>query len=330
MDIESLISALTLEEKALLTAGEDMWTTPGVQRLGIPKIRVTDGPNGARGSSLLGLGDTTAACIPCGSALGSTWNPDLIERVGAMLGEEAITKAARVLLAPTINLHRSPLGGRNFECYSEDPLLSGRIAAAFVRGVQSRGVATTAKHFVANDAEFERRTISSVVDQRTLREIYLVPFELAVKEGGTLGIMTAYNRLNGEFCSEHHTLLNRILREQWGFEGFVVTDWFSAGSTEGSAQAGLDLQMPGPGRYFGSALADAVKEGLLDEAVLDGQVRRMLGVWNRIGALDDVLPDEEKSIDQPEHRVIAKEASADSMVLLRNEGVLPLKREGLR
>ena len=148
MDIESLISGLTLEEKALLTAGADMWTTPGVERLGIPKIRVTDGPNGARGSSLLGLGDTSAACIPCGSALGATWNPTLIERVGSMLGEESITKAARVLLAPTINLHRSPLGGRNFECYSEDPLLSGRIAAAFVRGVQSQGVATTAKHFI--------------------------------------------------------------------------------------------------------------------------------------------------------------------------------------
>lgn len=330
MDIESLISGLTLEEKALLTAGEDMWTTPAVERLGIPKIRVTDGPNGARGSSLLGLGDTTAACIPCGSALGSTWNPDLIERVGSMLGEEALTKAARVLLAPTINLHRSPLGGRNFECYSEDPLLSGRIAAAFVRGVQSRGVATTAKHFVANDAEFERRTISSVVDQRTLREIYLVPFELAVKEGGTLGIMTAYNRLNGEFCSEHRTLLTDILREEWGFEGFIVTDWFSAGSTEGSALAGLDLQMPGPARYFGSALADAVKEGRLDEAVLDGQIRRMLGVWSRIGALDEVLEDKEESVDRPDHRMIAKEASADSMVLLRNEGVLPLKKDALR
>ena len=330
MDIESLISGLTLEEKSLLTAGEDMWTTPAIERLGIPKIRVTDGPNGARGASLLGLGDTTAACIPCGSALGSTWNPDLIERVGSMLGEEAITKAARVLLAPTINLHRSPLGGRNFECYSEDPLLSGKIAAAFVRGVQSRGVATTAKHFVANDAEFERRTISSVVDARTLREIYLLPFELAVKEGGTLGIMTAYNRLNGEFCAEHQNLLTRILREEWGFEGFVVTDWFSAGSTEGCAQAGLDLQMPGPGRYFGAALAEAVKEGRLEESVLDDQVRRMLGVWDRIGALDEVLEGEEQSVDRPEHRVIAREAAADSMVLLKNEGVLPFKREGLR
>ena len=159
---------------------------------------------------------------------------------------------------------------------------------------------------------------------------YCETFELAVMEGGTLGIMTAYNRLNGEFCAEHETLLTKILREEWGFEGFVVTDWFSAGSTEGSAQAGLDLQMPGPGRYFGSALADAVKEGRLEESVLDDQVRRMLGVWNRIGALDDVLEGEEQSVDRPEHRAIAKEAAADSMVLLKNEGVLPLKREGLR
>jgi len=330
VDIEGLISALTLEEKALLTAGEDMWSTPAIERLGIPKIRVTDGPNGARGASLMGLGDTTAACIPCGSALGASWNPALIERVGAMLGEEAITKRARVLLAPTINLHRSPLGGRNFECYSEDPLLSGRIAAAFVRGVQSRGVATTAKHFVANDAEFERRTISSVVDERTLREIYLVPFELAVKEGGTLGIMTAYNRVNGEFCAEHKTLLTEVLRKDWGFEGFIVTDWFSAGSTERSAEAGLDLQMPGPGRYFGTALAEAVKEGLLDESILDDQVRRMLSVWDRLGALDEVLEGEERSVDRPDHRALAREASAEAMVLLKNEDVLPFARESLR
>ena len=330
MDVEQLLLELSLDEKALLTAGEDMWSVPAIDRLGIPKIRVTDGPNGARGSSLLGLGDATAACIPCGSALGATWNTELIERVGVMLGEEAITKAARVLLAPTINLHRSPLGGRNFECYSEDPLLSGRIAAAFVRGVQSQGVATTCKHFVANDAEFERRTISSVVDQRTLRELYLVPFEIAVKEGGALGIMTAYNRLNGQFCAEHAELLTDILRTDWGFEGFVVTDWFSAGATEQSARAGLDLQMPGPGRYFGASLGQAVREGRVEESILDEQVRRMLKVWNRLGALDDVLEGEETSIDREDHRALAREASIDSMVLLRNEGVLPLKREKIR
>lgn len=330
MDPDKLLQALTLEEKALLTAGADMWSTPAIERLGLPAIRVTDGPNGARGSSLLGLGDASAVCVPCGSALGATFSPALVERVGAMLGEEARTKSCRVLLAPTINLHRSPLGGRNFECYSEDPLLTGRIAAGFIRGVQSQGVATTAKHFVGNDAEFERHTIDSVIDERTLREIYLRPFEIAVKEGGTLGIMTAYNRLNGTWCAEHPDLLNGILRGEWGFDGFVVTDWFSAGSTVGSAQAGLDLQMPGPGRFFGASLAEAVASGEVEESVVDDIVGHMLSVWSRIGALKDPGDGEERSIDRPEHRLLAREAAAESMVLLRNDGLLPLDRGAIR
>jgi beta-glucosidase len=305
-----------------------MWNTPAIERLGLPAVCMTDGPNGARGSALLGLGDVTAVCIPCGSALGASFDPELIERVGRMLGQEARTKAARILLAPTINLHRSPLGGRGFECYSEDPLLSGKIAAGFIRGVQSEGVVTTAKHFVANDAEFERNTIDSVVDERTLREIYLLPFELAVKEGGALGIMTSYNRLNGTYCSEDRVLLQQILRDEWGFEGFVVTDWFSAGGTVDSSEAGLDLQMPGPGRFFGPALAEAVREGKVDEALVDAQVRRMLSVWSRIGALDDAPGAEEQSIDLPEHRALARESAAASMVLLSNDGLLPLAAPG--
>jgi len=329
MKAKEILEKLTLEEKALLTAGADMWTTPAIERLGLPAIRVTDGPNGARGSALLGLGEVTAVCIPCGSALGATWNPELIERVGEMLGQETRTKGARVLLAPTVNLHRSPLGGRNFECYSEDPLLSGRLAAAYVRGVQSQGVATTAKHFVANDAEFERNTIDSVVDARSLRELYLVPFELIVKEGGGLGIMTAYNRVNGTYCSEDAQLLNGILRDDWGFEGFVLTDWFSAGSTEESSVAGLDLQMPGPGRFYGPALAAAVRSESVALDLLDAQVGRMLGVWEKIGALGDDAPGEELSIDLPEHRNLAREVAADSMVLLRNNGILPFAREGI-
>ena len=230
-DIATLVASMTLDEKAAFTAGADFWTLVANERVGIPPIRVTDGPNGARGSALFGLGGETAVCVPCGSALGATWDPGLVERVGAMLGEEALTKACRVLLAPTVNLHRSPLAGRNFECYSEDPLLSGKTAAAFVRGVQSQGVVTTVKHFAGNDAEFERHSINSVIDARSLRELYLVPFELAVREGGALGIMTAYNRLNGPHCSEHAALITAILRGEWGFEGFVLTDWLSAGST---------------------------------------------------------------------------------------------------
>jgi beta-glucosidase len=328
--VDRLVAALTLDEKALLTAGADLWSTVGIERLGIPAITVTDGPNGARGTALFGLGTETAVCIPCGSALGATWDPGLVERVGVMLGEEALTKACRVLLAPTVNIHRSPTAGRNFECYSEDPLLAGRTAAAFVRGVQSQGVATTVKHFAGNEAEFERNTINSVIDPRALREIYLVPFELAVQEGGALGIMTAYNRLNGPHCSEHHELLAEILRGEWGFEGFVVTDWFSAGSTVGSATAGVDLEMPGPGRTLGPALADAVRDGRVDEAVVDAQVRRFLGVLDRIGAFDDTEVREPTSIDRADHRALAREAAAASMVLLQNDGLLPLDPSAIR
>ena len=323
-DIAALIADLTLDEKAALTAGRDNWATAAVERAGIPNVRVTDGPNGARGLSVLGAGEATAVCIPCGSALGATWNPELIERLGALLGEESLTKGCRILLAPTLNLHRSPLAGRNFECFSEDPLLAGRAAAAYVRGVQSQDVATTPKHLVGNEAELDRYTMSSVIDERALRELYLVPFELAVREGGALGLMTAYNRLNGGYCTEDEALLAGILRGEWGFEGFVVSDWFGLGSTTGSPRAGLDLEMPGPGRVYGPALADAVRDGDVDESLLDAMVLRLLTVLDGIGALDDDPDTPERSEDRPEHRALAREAAAESFVLLRNEGVLPL------
>jgi len=308
----------------MLLAGRDLWTTVPIERVGLPSVTVTDGPAGARGSALLGFGAVTSVCVPCGAALGSTWDPELIERVGEMLGDETRTKAARVLLAPTVNIVRSPLAGRNFECYSEDPLLTGKIAAAFIRGVQSRGVATTVKHLAGNEAEFERHTISSVIDERTLREIYLRPFELAVKEGGSLGIMTAYNRLNGEYCTDRADLLQAILRDEWGFEGFVVTDWIGAGSTAAAAAAGVDLEMPGPGRFYGAALIAAVKSGEVDESLVDAAVTRLLSVFDRIGALDDPPEAEEESIDRSEHRVLARQAAAGATVLLVNDGLLPL------
>jgi beta-glucosidase len=329
-DVDALIAQLTLDEKASLTAGADFWTLVAVERVGIPPVRVTDGPNGARGSALFGLGDETAVCIPCGSALGATWDPELVERVGAMLGEEALTKACRVLLAPTVNLHRSPIAGRNFECYSEDPLLSGKTAAAFVRGVQSQGVVTTVKHFAGNDAEFERHTINSVIDARALRELYLVPFELAVREGGALGVMTAYNRLNGPHCSEHAELITQILRGEWGFEGFVLTDWLSAGTTAGGAAAGLDLEMPGPARFYGPALAAAVRAGEVEEATVDVQVAHLLGTFDRVGALDDPPDWASTSVDRPEHRALAHEAATSAMVLLKNDGVLPFDASAVR
>jgi len=226
------------------------------------------------------------------------------------------------------------LFGRSFECYSEDPLLSGKLGASFIRGAQSQGIATTVKHFVGNDAEFERMTINSVIDQRTLREVYLLPFELAVREGGSLGIMTSYNRMNGMYCAENRELLQNILRDEWGFEGFVVTDWFAGFSTEGAAHAGLDLEMPAPPRGYGKFLAEAVKDGRVDEADLDRAVRTLLSTFDRLGALDD-QPQAPAAIDLPEHRQLARRAAISSMVLLRNEKVndqplLPLNTTGLK
>jgi beta-glucosidase len=315
-----VLPTLSVEEKAAITAGSGMFNLTGVERLGIPNWLSTDGPNGARGSSLLGSGEARATCIPCGSALGATWNPELVEELGALLGRETRSKGARVLLAPTINLHRSPLAGRNFECFSEDPLLSGKLAAAYCRGVQSEGVITTAKHFVGNETETDRWTSNSLIDQRTLREVYLLPFELAVTEGGTLGIMAAYNRLNGAYCTEQRWLLTDVLRGEWGFEGFVTTDWFAAGETILAAEAGLDIEMPAGDRMYGSVLARAVDAGRVAEATLDLLAGRVLSAFERIGAFDDG-PETEQSIDRPEHRALARQAAAESIVLLRNEPV---------
>jgi beta-glucosidase len=323
--VKALVADLTLDEKAALTAGVDVWTTAAVPRLGIPEVRVTDGPNGARGTHM-GPSGPTAACLPCGSALGATWSPETLAAVGGVLGAEARTKGARVLLAPTVNMHRSPLAGRNFECYSEDPLLAGTLAAAFVQGAQAEGVATTIKHLVGNDAEHERYTMSSDIDERALREIYLRPFELAVREGGSLGVMTSYNRVNGQWCTEQPDLLGGVLRDEWGFDGFVVTDWYGVAGTAASAAAGVDLEMPGPGRAFGPALAAAVRAGEVDEALVDAQVARLLTVFERIGALDDDGPGDEGSVDLPDHRRVAREAATGSMVLLANDGLLPFDR----
>jgi len=309
---------MTIDERASLTAGASAWSTPAVERVGIPEVFVTDGPAGARGPQFPGAGQQVRSLnIPCGAALGATWNPALVEDLGVALGDQTRTKACRVLLAPTVNLHRAPLAGRNFESYSEDPFLTGKLAAAFIRGVQSQAVATTVKHFAGNESEFERMTIDTVVDERTLRELYLLPFEMAVREGGSLGIMTSYNRLNGLYNAESRWLLQGILRDEWGFEGFVVTDWYAAGTTEGAAAAGLDLEMPGPSRFYGRQLGKAVRDGEVDEVLLNGAVHRLLSVYDRIGALDDELR-EPIAIDRPEHRALVRRAAAESMVLLQN------------
>lgn len=321
--IESLLAGMDLDDKVAAVTGLDMWHTRPNERLGIPKMKVTDGPNGARGDGLMGTGAKTA-CIPSGAALGATWDPDLVERLGVLLGEEARAKKAHVLLAPTINLHRSPKGGRNFECYSEDPILTGRLASAFVRGVQSQGVATTAKHFVANDSEFERNSIDTIVDERTLREMYLVPFEHVVKDGDAWGIMSAYNRLNGTFCSEHEWLLTTVLRDDWGFDGFVVTDWFAARSTAATVNAGLSLEMPGEGRFYGPALKESVESGTVAEPALDKIVLDVLRVMERTGALDGDGDFVEGTLDRPEDRELIRASAIAGSVLLRNDGILPL------
>jgi beta-glucosidase len=326
--VAALVARLTLDEKAALTAGADLWHTVAVPRLGIPAVRLSDGPNGARGT-VMGPGGPTSACLPCGTALGATWNPDVVEAVGGVIGAQARAKGVRVLLAPTVNLHRSPLAGRNFECYSEDPLLSGKLAAAYVRGAQAEGVATTVKHLVGNDAETERYTMSSDIDERALRELYLRPFELAVTEGASLGVMTSYNRVNGRWCTEQPELLEGILRGEWGFDGFVVTDWFGVTGTVASAAAGVDLEMPGPARAFGPALADAVRAGEIDEKLVDSQVTRLLSVFERLGALDGGEPGEDVSVDEPGHRAVARRAATESVVLLANDGLLPLDRGAL-
>jgi beta-glucosidase len=327
--IEELLGQMTLEEKVAMTAGTDAWHSTGVERLGIPSIKMTDGPKGARGD---GTSGTTSASFPVGAALAATWDPELIREVGSALGEETKSKDAQVLLGPTVNIHRHPLAGRNFECYSEDPYLSGRMAVAFVQGVQSQGAGTSVKHFVCNDSEFQRFSISSEVDERTLREIYLLPFEMAVREADPWTIMGSYNRLNGVYACGNHRLLTEILRDEWGFRGFVVTDWVAQKEgTATAANAGLDLEMPGPARDMGAKLLDEVRSGTVDEATVDDIVRRLLRITILSGRLDDPEEKPERSDDRPEHRALARRVAAEGMVLLKNDrGVLPLDRSRLR
>jgi beta-glucosidase len=329
-DVEALVSALSLEEKASLTAGGGMMATAAVERLGIPTIAVTDGPNGARGTSSPGLGGPPSTCTPCGSALGATWNAALVERVGALIGQEALDRGCRGLLAPTVNLHRSPLAGRNFECFSEDPLLTGRLGAAYVRGVQSTGVFATVKHFVGNEAEFERSAINSVIDERSLRELYLLPFEMAVRDGGALAIMTSYNRMNGRWLTEQGHLLIDLLRGEWGFEGLVMTDWFAVVDGAVSLGAGLDLEMPGPGRVLGASVMALVESGVLPLADVDAAVKRFLGGLNRIGALDACVPPPNPGPPSAQHVDLLRTAATEATVLLANDGVLPLDPSALQ
>lgn len=323
--LTALLAQLTLKQKVRLVTGASLWRTHPIPELGIPVLKVSDGPNGVRGD-----GGASAASFPVGICMGATWNPALIKTLGIAIAEEAKTKDVQVVLGPTINLHRTPLGGRNFECYAEDPVLSGELAAAFTEGVQSQGVGACLKHFVCNDSEFERHTISVNVDEQTLREVYLLPFQIAIEKSSPWTIMAAYNRVNGIYACSHDELLNQVLKKEWGFEGLVISDWFAGKETLGNALGGLDLEMPGPSRVWGDSLSDAVVAGLVPESVLDDKVLRLLRVLQWSGRLECPAEAPERSVDIAGHQDIAYQTAVEGMVLLKNEGVLPLARSSIQ
>ena len=322
--IDQIINDLTLEEKVSLLSGFNSWYTNKIDRKCIPSIKMSDGPNGVRGDSNSGK---SSACFPCAISISSSWDLEQVKKIGIALGEEARAKDVDVLLGPTINIHRHPLGGRHFESFSEDPFLTGKIASSYVQGVQSQNVAACLKHFVGNDTEFERHAISSNIDEQTLREIYLLPFEIGVKEGNAKVVMSAYNKLNNIYCSSHQELLIEILKKEWGFDGYVVSDWGAALETEENANGGLDLEMPGPGNVWGNALINAIKNKRVAEDLIDDKVKRILSVAEFSKRFDRPEIKSEEAIDNPEHRKLLRKAAADGMVLLKNDGMLPLKKD---
>lgn len=324
---KNLLKELTLDEKVTLLSGFNNWYTNKIERLNIPSIKMSDGPNGVRGD---GTSGKSSACFPCPILMGSTWNEDLFYEIGEALGEEANDKDVDVLLGPTINLHRHPLGGRHFENYSEDPFLVGKLATAYVKGVQSKKVSACLKHFIANDTEFERHTSSSNVDERTLREVYLLPFEMGVKEGNSKSVMSAYNKLNNIYCSSHKELLIDILKKEWNFDGYVVSDWGAALETVENAHGGLDLEMPGPGNTWGKKLLEAVTEGLVDEEVINDKVERILNIAEFSGRFDSPENKLEKSNIRKSHNKLLRKVASEGMVLLKNKKILPLKKSTIK
>lgn len=319
-DVEDLLSAMTLAEKVSLLSGRDFWSLPSIERLGIPSLVMSDGPTGLRSSN-----SDPATVFPVGIALAASWDRELVQAVGAAIGREAIAHGVDVLLAPGVNIQRTPLGGRNFEYYSEDPMLTGEMGVAFVEGVQSEGVGTSVKHYVANNQEHMRMSGSSNMNERILREIYLAAFEPIIKRAKPWTVMSAYNRINGIFASEHDDLLNHVLKDEWGFDGVVVSDWTATKSTVESANGGLDLEMPGPAKFYGDALLKAVDGGEVSRAVIDDHARRVLRLILRCGLLDDNSKASRAALATPEHRETARQAAAGGMVLLKNEGgLLPL------
>lgn len=329
--IQELISKMTLEEKIALTIGKDFWSTNGVERLGIAPIALNDGPHGVRkpgASTEIGIGSSFAAtCFPTASTLACSWDTALVEEVGEALGEECLELDVQVLLGPGVNIKRTPLGGRCFEYYSEDPVLAGELGCAYVNGVQSKGIGTSLKHYACNNQEFERMSINVEVDQRTLREIYLAAFERVVRKAKPWTVMCAYNKVNGLYASEHPQLLRDILKQEWSFEGVLVSDWGAVNVKEKALEAGLDLQMPGyPGDHT-AKMARLVRDGQLSESVIDEAATRILRMM--------LLGKEKRRpgfvFDQDAHHALARKATAELIVLLKNtDNILPLQVEQLR
>ena len=326
-DFTNRLSELTLEEKASLCLGSDFWHTAPVERLGIPQIMVSDGPHGLRAqleeADHVGIGGSApATCFPTASALGSSWNPELFRTVGEALGREAKKLGVSVVLGPGINMKRSPLCGRNFEYISEDPWLAGELATAMVQGTQSQGIGTSLKHYAANNQEDDRLRVSAEVDDRTLREVYLPAFERVVKLSQPWTVMCAYNKINGTYCSEHYWLLTEVLREEWGFEGLVVSDWGAVHDRVAALRGGLDLEMPPNLGVSDAAIVAAVRDGSLYESIVDDSVSRVLKLVDR----SQPALAARGEFDFDEHHALARRAAHESAVLLKNAGnVLPLQ-----
>jgi beta-glucosidase len=306
---------LPLVQKISLLAGADLWHTADLSEWGLPPVRMTDGPNGARGHRFDGESST---CFPVGTALAATWDLELMTEVGGALAVEARRKGAQLLLAPTVNLHRHPLAGRNFECYSEDPWLTAAMASAYITGLQSGGVGACIKHFVGNESEYERHSMSSDIDQRTLHECYLLPFEHVVRTSQPWAVMTAYNRVNGVAASDHRHLITEVLRERWGFTGTVISDWGGTRSTVDAVLAGVDIEMPGPPRMRGDRLVEAVANGEIEIAHIDRAAHQ---VWQLLQRATDAGA---VTLPKTDPDLVAARAARQSMVLLTNDEVLPI------
>ena len=325
MDIETAIAGLDLPRKVRLLTGSALFALWPEPEIGLAPLVLSDGPTGVRGDEL--RGGVIACLLPNATLLAQHWDPALAHEVGALLADEAAAQRVHVVLGPTINLHRTPLGGRLFEAYSEDPLLTGTLAAAYVRGLQEKGIGATPKHYVANESETERRTASSVLDAKTLREVYLLPFEIVVEDASPWAIMAAYNQINGVPATEHTELVEGVLKGEWGFDGLVMSDWFATSSTAASANGGLDLVMPGPGGPWEDKLVAAVEAGEVAESTIDDHLRRLLLLAERTGAFggEREWPSDLPAPDSAVRREQLRRFAAGGMTVLTNNGVLPLQ-----